>query len=217
MDHTPGPQISSWGSIERFMRLLGPGAVETSVAGMISGGEGAWRGSGRCEAIPKAACQTFPALSRAGKRVIVGLSPSVSTLTTLRPGIDRLVIFGMPVNVRHERKRPSRPSTTTACDGVLDLDIKAYLDRVQHALLSVKVARRVQDDAVMHLRKMILGATGKKGAPQGGVTSPLLSNLYLNDAERNSDRAANCTRRGSRQTSGLRVIACWKGKIQVSD
>jgi RNA-directed DNA polymerase len=42
-------------------------------------------------------------------------------------------------------------------------------DNVQHYLLLAKVARRIQDDAVMHLLKMILKATGKKGVPQGGV------------------------------------------------
>jgi RNA-directed DNA polymerase len=42
-------------------------------------------------------------------------------------------------------------------------------DNVQHYLLLAKVARRIQDDDVMHLLKMILKATGKKGVPQGGV------------------------------------------------
>jgi hypothetical protein len=55
---------------------------------------------------------------------------------------------------------------------VIDLDLKAYFDNVQHYLLLAKVARRIQDDAVMHLLKMILKATGKKGVPQGGVITP---------------------------------------------
>jgi RNA-directed DNA polymerase len=58
------------------------------------------------------------------------------------------------------------------------------------------VARRVRDDAVMHLLKMILQATGKKGVPQGGVISPLLSNLYLNEIDRMLEKAVNRTRRG---------------------
>ena len=44
---------------------------------------------------------------------------------------------------------------------------------MRHSLLLEKVARRVQDDDVMRLLKMILKATGKKGVPQGGVVTPL--------------------------------------------
>jgi len=76
------------------------------------------------------------------------------------------------------------------------LDLAAYFDNVQHSLLLEKVARRVQDDAVMHLLKMILKATGKKGVPQGGVISPLLSNLYLNEVDRMLEKAVATTRRG---------------------
>src|ERR1700674_1476976 len=79
---------------------------------------------------------------------------------------------------------------------IIDLDLKAYFDNVQHCLLLEKVARRVRDDAVMHLLKMILQATGKKGVPQGGVISPLLSNLYLNEVDRMLEKAVNITRRG---------------------
>jgi RNA-directed DNA polymerase len=79
---------------------------------------------------------------------------------------------------------------------IIDLDLSAYFDNVQHSLLLEKVARRVQDDAVMHLLKMILKATGKKGVPQGGVISPLLSNLYLNEVDRMLEKAVDTTRRG---------------------
>src|SRR5271163_3965648 len=79
---------------------------------------------------------------------------------------------------------------------IIDLDLASYFDNVQHSLLLEKVARRVQDDAVMHLLKMILKATGKKGVPQGGVISPLLSNLYLNEVDRMLERAREVTRNG---------------------
>ena len=79
---------------------------------------------------------------------------------------------------------------------IIDLDLAAYFDNVQHSLLLEKVARRVHDDAVMHLLKMILKATGKKGVPQGGVISPLLSNLYLNEVDRMLEKAVDTTRRG---------------------
>jgi RNA-directed DNA polymerase len=79
---------------------------------------------------------------------------------------------------------------------IIDLDLTAFFDNVQHSLLLEKVARRVRDDAVMHLLKMILKATGKKGVPQGGVISPLLSNLYLNEIDRMLEKAVDTTRRG---------------------
>ena len=79
---------------------------------------------------------------------------------------------------------------------IIDLDLTAYFDNIQHSLLLDKVARRVQDDAVMHLLKKMLKATGKKGVPQGGVISPLLSNLYLNEVDRMLEKAVQVTRRG---------------------
>jgi RNA-directed DNA polymerase len=79
---------------------------------------------------------------------------------------------------------------------IIDIDLRAYFDNVQHYLLLEKVARRVQDDEVMHLLKMMLKATGEKGVPQGGVISPLLSNLYLTEVDRMLEKAIATTRRG---------------------
>jgi RNA-directed DNA polymerase len=79
---------------------------------------------------------------------------------------------------------------------IIDIDLRAYFDNVQHYLLLKKVARRVQDDAVMHLLKMMLEATGKKGVPQGGVISPLLSNVYLTEVDRMLKKAIETTRNG---------------------
>jgi len=79
---------------------------------------------------------------------------------------------------------------------IIDLDLKAYFDSVQHYLLLEKVAKRVQDGDVLHLLKMILKATGKKGVPQGGVISPVLSNVYLNEVDRMLEKAIETTRSG---------------------
>ena len=79
---------------------------------------------------------------------------------------------------------------------VIDLDLRAYFDSVQHYLLLAKVARRVQDADVMRLLKLILKSTGKRGVPQGGVISPVLSNLYLNEVDRMLEKAMETTRRG---------------------
>ena len=79
---------------------------------------------------------------------------------------------------------------------VIDLDLRAYFDNVQHYLLLEKVARRIQDARVMRLLNLILKSTGKKGVPQGGVISPLLSNVYLNEVDRMLEKAITTTRRG---------------------
>jgi RNA-directed DNA polymerase len=60
----------------------------------------------------------------------------------------------------------------------IDLDLRAYFDTVRHHLLLDKVALRIQDPDVMHLLRLILKTSGKQGVPQGGVISPLLSNIY---------------------------------------
>jgi RNA-directed DNA polymerase len=57
--------------------------------------------------------------------------------------------------------------------------VAVSFDNVQHYLLLEKVAKRVQDDAVMHLLKMMLTATGKKGVPQGGEVTPLKQKVTL--------------------------------------
>src|SRR6267143_1804513 len=55
---------------------------------------------------------------------------------------------------------------------IIDIDLSAYFDNVQHSLLLEKVAQRIKDGEVMHLLKMTVKATGKKGVPQGGVMTP---------------------------------------------
>jgi RNA-directed DNA polymerase len=79
---------------------------------------------------------------------------------------------------------------------VIDLDLRAYFDTVRHHLLLEKVARRINDDEVMRLLKLMLTASGKQGVPQGGVISPLLSNIYLTEVDGMLERAKETTRNG---------------------
>ena len=79
---------------------------------------------------------------------------------------------------------------------VIDVDLRAYFDHVRHDRLMAKVAERVNDADVMRLLKMMLKASGNQGVPQGGVISPLLANVYLNEVDRMLERAQEVTRRG---------------------
>jgi RNA-directed DNA polymerase len=79
---------------------------------------------------------------------------------------------------------------------VIDIDLRSYFDNVRHDRLLAKVAQRVDDADVMHLLKTMLKANGKRGVPQGGVISPLLSNLYLTEVDRMLEQAKETTRYG---------------------
>jgi RNA-directed DNA polymerase len=79
---------------------------------------------------------------------------------------------------------------------VLDFDLRSYFDNVRHDRLLEKVAKRIDDADIMHLLKVMLKASGKRGVPQGGVISPLLSNLYLNEVDRMLERAKETTHQG---------------------
>ncbi len=73
---------------------------------------------------------------------------------------------------------------------VIDVDLKGYFDNIRHHILLSKVAERVEDLEILRLVKQMLKANGKRGVPQGGVLSPLLANVYLNELDRAMEEAA---------------------------
>jgi RNA-directed DNA polymerase len=108
-----------------------------------------------------------------------------------------------PGSYGYRPKRSAHDAVTRVAEAIakhktraLDIDLRAFFDNVRHHVLLAKVAQRVDDEDVMHVLKLILRASGKTGVPQGGVISPLLSNLYLNEVDRMLERAKEVTRRG---------------------
>jgi RNA-directed DNA polymerase len=101
-----------------------------------------------------------------------------------------------PGRTAHEAVQRVAEAIVKCKTRVIDIDLRAYFDNVRHDLLLAKVAKRVSDADVLHLLKMMLKASGPKGVPQGGVISPLLSNLYLNEVDQMLEKAKETTRNG---------------------
>src|SRR5712692_7497136 len=88
-----------------------------------------------------------------------------------------------PQRTAHEAVARVAQAIVSGKTRVIDLDLAAYFDTVRHDLLLGKVARRVQDSEILHLLRLMLKASGTRGVPQGGVISPLLSNIYLTEVD----------------------------------
>jgi len=84
---------------------------------------------------------------------------------------------------------------------VVDLDLEKFFDRVNHDKLMAVVAHRVADKRMLRLIRAFLkagvmenGLVGPvdEGMPQGGPLSPLLSNLVLDELDRELERRKHC-------------------------
>ena len=99
------------------------------------------------------------------------------------------------------RPRRSAHQAVTAAQGfiaegyryVVDLDLEKFFDRVNHDILMGRIAKRINDPRLLRLIRAFLNAgvmenglvsSTDEGTPQGGPLSPLLSNIVLDDLDR---------------------------------
>jgi group II intron reverse transcriptase/maturase len=88
-----------------------------------------------------------------------------------------------PKRSPHQALAAVRRSVLRRMSMVIDVDLSRYFDTIRHSILLDKIAKRVQDPAVMHLIKQIITVGGPVGVPQGGPVSPLAANIYLNEVD----------------------------------
>ncbi len=103
-----------------------------------------------------------------------------------------------PGRSAHHAIAQAQQYIAAGCGYVVDLDLEKFFDRVNHDRLMGQVARRVADTRLLTLIRAFLNAGVREnglvgprvdeGVPQGGPLSPVLSNLVLDELDRELER-----------------------------
>jgi RNA-directed DNA polymerase len=102
-----------------------------------------------------------------------------------------------PGRSAHQAVAEAQQYVAAGCRWVVDVDLERFFDRVNHDMLMGRVAKRVSDKRLLKLIRAFLNAgvlanglvrPTEEGAPQGGPLSPLLSNLVLDDLDRELEK-----------------------------
>ena len=113
------------------------------------------------------------------------------------PGFSASSYGFRPGKSAHQAVQSARKAVTSGLRWVVDIDLAKFFDRVNHDILMSRVARKVKDKRVLHLIRSYLQAglfeggiisPRTEGTPQGGPLSPLLSNILLDELDKELER-----------------------------
>ncbi|WP_036835076.1 group II intron reverse transcriptase/maturase [Pontibacillus litoralis] len=97
----------------------------------------------------------------------------------------------------HQAVRKAKTYITEGYSWVVDIDLEKFFDKVNHDKLMGLLARKMEDKQVLKLIRQYLQAgimigglfhRSKEGTPQGGPLSPLLSNIMLNELDKELEK-----------------------------